>query len=188
MPWDESETDGSFSLASILDLIKKDMSLYGSQTQRIKDQDYNNSRYETSKKSLAFRFMQALYLNPTLKPLTNIVDDPEEPSNQIEEFYVKCRGAATTAKLKVANAALTQFSLMLVKKGHHQAEYETPLEFAQAQYQPNNVARMLRTLFSHFRKNGLTFSLSKDFNGKGMLIVFRLVFIVFYKSSSMLTF
>ena len=119
MPWDESDSDGSFSLAGILDQIKKDKSLYGAETQRIQDQDYNNSRYETSKKSLAFWFMQALYLNPTLKPLTNIVDDPEEPSNQIEEFYVKCRGAVTTAKLKVANAALTQFSLLLVKKGHH---------------------------------------------------------------------
>ena len=143
MPWDESESDGSFSLASILNQIKKDSSIYGSQTQRIKDQDYNNSRYETSKKSLAFRFMQSLYLNPTLKPLTNIIDDPEEPTNQIEEFYVKCRGVATTVKLKVANAALTHFSITLVKNGHHQAEYKSPLEFAQAQYQPNVVARML---------------------------------------------
>ena len=121
MPWDESESDGSFSLASILDLIKKDQSLYGSQTQRIKDQDYNNSRYETSKKSLAFRFMQSLYLNPTLKPLTNIVDDPEEPTNQIEELYVQCRGAATTVKLQVANAALTHFSITLVKNNHCRA-------------------------------------------------------------------
>ena len=87
--------------------------------------------------------MQSLYLNPTLKPLTNIVDDPKEPSNQIEQFYVKCPGAANTAKLKVANATLTHFSLMLVKKGHHQAEYKTPLQFAHAQYQPNAVARML---------------------------------------------
>ena len=166
----------------------RDKSLYGSQTQRIKDQDYNNSKYETSKKSFAFRFMQSLHLNPTLKPLTNIVNDPEEPTNQIKEFYVQCRGVVTTVKLKVANAALTQFSLMLVKKGHHQAEYETPLEYAQAQYQPNNVARMLRTLFSHFRKNGLTFSLSKDFNSKGTLFVFRFVFIVFYKSCLKLTF
>ena len=158
MPWDESESDGSFSLASILDQIKKDKSFYGYQTQRIKDQDYNNSRYKTSKKSLAFQFMQSLYLNPTLKPLTNIVDDPKEPTNQIEEFYVKCCVAATTAKLKVVNAVLTHFSIIMMKKGHHQAEYKTPLQFAQAQYQPNVVAWMFRTLFSHFRKNGLTFS------------------------------
>ena len=91
-------------------------------------------------------------------------------------------------KLKVANAALTHFSITLVKNGHHQDEYKTPLQFAQALYQPNVVVRMLQTLFSHFRKNGLTFSLSKDFNGKGMLIAFRFVFIVFYKSCSMLTF
>ena len=188
MPWDESESDGSFSLASILDLIKKDKSLYGSQTQRIKDQDYNNSRYETSKKSLSYRFMQALYLNPTLKPLTNIVDDPEEPTNQIEQFYVKCCGAVTTAKLKVANAALTHFSILFVKKGHHQTKFKTPLQFAQAQYQPNAVACMLRTLFSHFCKNGLNFSLSKDFNGKGMQFVFRFMFILFYKSCLVLTF
>ena len=130
MPWDESESDGTFSLASILDKIKKDKSIYGSQTQRIKSQDYNNSRYETSKKSLSYRFIQALQSNPTLKPLTNIVDDPEEPTNQIEEFYVQCRGVATTVKLKVANAALTHFSITLVKNGHHQDEYKTPLQFA----------------------------------------------------------
>ena len=171
-----------------MDKIKKDDSLYGSQTKRIKSQDYNNSRYETTKISLDYRFIQSLRLNPTLKPLTNMVDDPDEPSNQIEEFYVQCRGAATTARLKLANATLTHFSTTLVKNGHCLGETTTPLQFAQAQYQPNNVARMLRTLFSHFRKKGLTFSLSKDFNGKGMLIVFRLEFTVFYKSSLMLTF
>ena len=104
------------------------------------------------------------------------------------KHYVQCHGAVTTAKLKVANAALTHFSITLVKNGHHQDEYKTPLQFAQAQHQPNVVAQMLQTLFSHFRKNGLTFSLSKDFNGKGMLIVFRLEFTVFYKSSLLLTF
>ena len=127
-------------------------------------------------------------MNPTLKPLTNIVGDPEEPTNQIEEFYVKCCGVATTVKLRVANAALTHFSIMLMKNGHHQDEYKTPLQFAQAQYQPNVVARMFRTLFSHFCKNGLTFSLSKDFNGKGMQFVFRFMFILFYKSCLVLTF
>ena len=81
MPWDESQSDGSFSLASILDKIKKDDSLCGSQTKRIKSQDYNNSRYETTKISFGHRFIQSLRLNPTLKPLTNMVDDPDEPSN-----------------------------------------------------------------------------------------------------------
>ena len=37
MHWDENESDGSFSLASILDQIKKNKSIYGPQTQRIKD-------------------------------------------------------------------------------------------------------------------------------------------------------
>ena len=172
MPWDESKSNGSFSIAYILEKIKNDNHIYGSLTKRIISQDYNNSRYETTKISLAFRFVQSLRLNPTLKPLTNLVDDPEEPTNKIEQFYVQCRGAATTARLKVANASLTHFSTTLVKDGHCLDETTTPLQFAQAQYQPNNVSRMLRTLFSHFRKKGLTFSLSKDFNGKGMLIVF----------------
>ena len=188
MPWDESKSNGLFSIASILEKIKKDDHIYGSLTKRIKSQDYNNSRYETTKISLAFRFFQSLSLNPTLEPLTNMVDDPDEPSTQIEEFYVQCRGSVTPAKLQLANATLTHFSTTLVKNGHCLDETTTPLQFAEAQYQPNNVARMLRTLFSHFRKKGLTFSLSKDFNGKGMFIVFRLEFTVFYKSSLMLTF
>ena len=143
MPWDESESDGSFSLASILDQIKKDSSIYASQTQHIKSHDYNNSRYESFKKSLSYRFMQALRSNSTLKILTNIVNDPKEPTNQIEECYVKCRSAATTAKLKVANAALIHFSITLVKNSHRRVEHKTPLEFAKAQYKPNVVARML---------------------------------------------
>ena len=101
--------------------------------------------------------MQALQSSPTLKPLTNIVDDPKEPTNQIEEFYVKCRGAATIAKLKVANTALTHFSITLVKNGHCRAEYNSPLEFSQAQYQPNIVPRMLRPYFPTFEKRDSLF-------------------------------
>ena len=74
--------------------------------------------------------MKFLHLNPTLKPLTNMVDDLNEPNNQIEEFYNKYRGATTTAKLKVANAVLTQLSITLVKNGRCQVEYKTPLEFS----------------------------------------------------------
>ena len=86
---DNSEADGFVSLASILDKINKDGSIFGSKTKRIKMETYNNSRYESTKISLAYRFMQSLHLNPTLKPLTTMVDDPNEPTNQIEEFYVK---------------------------------------------------------------------------------------------------
>ena len=87
--------------------------------------------------------MQSLHLNPTLKPLTTMLNDPDEPTNQIEEFYVKCCGSVTTTKFKVANAALTQLSITLVKNGHGRVEYKTPFEFSQTQCQPYNVACML---------------------------------------------
>ena len=53
MSWDKLESDGLFSLASILDKIKKDGSIYDLQTKRIKLQDYNHQIYETFKTSLA---------------------------------------------------------------------------------------------------------------------------------------
>ena len=68
-------------------------------------------------------------MDPTLKPLTNMVDGPNEPNNQIEESYVKCCWATTTAKLKVVNAVLTQLSITLTKNGYRRVEYKTPLEF-----------------------------------------------------------
>ena len=171
-PWDNSKADEWFSLASILDKINKDFSLFGSKTKRIKLQTYNNSRYESTKISLVYKFKQALYLNSTLKPLTTMIDDPKESTNQIEAFYVQCHGSVTPTNLKVINAALTQLSITLVKNGHGQVEYKNLLEFAKTQYQPNVFAKILGTLFSSFRKKGLNFSLSKDFNGTGKLFCF----------------
>ena len=89
-----------------MDQINKDSTLFGSKTRRIQSQTYNNSRYEVTKISLAFRFMEPLHLIPTLKPVTSMVDDSDDPTNQIEACYVQCSGDVTTTKLKVANAAL----------------------------------------------------------------------------------
>ena len=84
LPWDDSKADGSFSFASILDKINKDNSFIGFKTKRIKTQTYNSSRYKATKITLAYRFKQSLYLNLTLKSLITMINDPKEPTNQIE--------------------------------------------------------------------------------------------------------
>ena len=151
-------------------MITNDSSLFGDKTKRLKLITYNNSAYETSKKVLAYRFMEALHLNVKLNDLTKLVHDPENPSVQIEQFYISCRGTMLDWKRLIVNACLTQLSLCLVKAGWVAFKFETPLQFAEAQYQPNVVAKMLRTLFSFFKTKGVHFSLSKDFNGTGKFI------------------
>ena len=44
----------------------------------------------------------------------------------------------------------------------------SPAQFAQAQYEPNVVAKMLRQLMASFCPYNVQFSLSRDFNSIGM--------------------
>ena len=96
--------------------------------------------------------MEALQLNDKLKYLAELVSDPRNSTVLIERFYLECRGECVEHKQKVVNACLTQLSVCLVKAGWVGFKFETPLQFAEAQYQPNCVAKMLWTLFSHFKK------------------------------------
>ena len=110
-----------------------------------------NSKHTTIQDMKILRLvLESLHLNLTLEPLTTMIKDLNDPTNQIEAFYVQCIGAMTTAKLKVANAALTQFSITLVKNSYGEVEFKNPLEFAKAQYRSNVIAKLLRTFFSSF--------------------------------------
>ena len=163
----DAPADGKFSLLNILEMINNDDTLFGSNTKRMRQTTFNNSSYENSKTALAYRFMEALELNDGLKRLTELVKDPKNPNVLIERFYLECRGESEEHIQKVVNACLIQLSVCLVKAGWVGKKFETPLQFAEAQYQPNCVAKMLRTLFSHFKKKGVPYRLSKDFNGTG---------------------
>jgi hypothetical protein len=68
------------------------------------------------------------------------------------------------------NATLLQLSINYVKVEFLGKEFNTPMEFSEAQYQPNVVAMNFRALFSHFKSKGICdFSFAKDFSGKGTL-------------------
>ena len=159
---------GQFSITNVLAEMNKDTSLFGERTDTIRNLDMNNKEYESRKSGIVKRFFHTLASRASTRPLTELVDDPLDPGNKKERFYLELRGVRDPAKRKVLGQAVLLFSSRLVKLKHATTTaFATPLDYANAQYQPNVVGTMMRTLFSHFRSNDILFSQSKDFNEKG---------------------
>ena len=166
---------GQFSITNVLAEMNQDDSLFGEATLAIRNLDMNNKEYESRKSGIVKRFFHTLASRASTRPLTELVDDPLDPGNKKERFYLELRGVRDPAKRKVLGQAVLLFSSRLVKLKHATTTaFATPLDYANAQYQPNVVGTMMRTLFAHFRQNDILFSQSKDFNDKGTFILFIL--------------
>ena len=163
----KGQSDGTFSIDKILDIIQNDSDLFGDSTSRINLLTANTGSYEKSKISLEFRLFQSIETNSKLKPMSEFMSDPENPAVKIRRLYVFCRGAPTANKRKILNSCLIQFSLNFVKLPYVGKVFQSKLEFAQAQYQPNVCSKDFRTMFSDFKRHGIVFSLAKDFCGTG---------------------
>ena len=159
---------GQFSITNVLAEMNKDSSLFGERTDTIRNLDMNNKEYESRKSGIVKRFFHTLASRASTRPLTEMVEDLLDPGNKKERFYLELRGVRDPAKRKVLGQAVLLFSSRLVKLKHATTTaFASPLDYANAQYQPNVVGTMMRTLFSHFRSNDILFSQSKDFNEKG---------------------
>ena len=167
---------GQFSITNVLADMNKDDTLFGEATLAIRNLDMNNKEYESRKSGIVKRFFHTLATRASTRPLTELVDDPLDPGNKKERFYLELRGIRDPAKLKLFGQAILLFSSRLVKLKHATTTaFASPLDYANAQYQPNVVGTMMRTLFAHFRQNDIPFSMSKDFNTKGTFILFILI-------------
>ena len=163
---------GQFSITNVLADMNKDDTLFGEATLAIRNLDMNNKEYESRKSGIVKRFFHTLATRASTRPLTELVDDPLDPGNKKERFYLELRGIRDPAKLKLFGQAILLFSSRLVKLKHATTTaFASPLDYANAQYQPNVVGTMMRTLFAHFRQNDIPFSMSKDFNTKGTFIL-----------------
>jgi hypothetical protein len=99
-----------------------------------------------------------------------MIPDPDNPRLKKYHLYVQCSGSFSPNKQEIMNATLLQLSINYVKVEFLGKEFNTPMEFSEAQYQPNVVAMNFRALFSHFKSKGICdFSFAKDFSGKGTL-------------------
>jgi hypothetical protein len=172
---------GQFSITNVLADMNKDDTLFGEATLAIRNLDMNNKEYESRKSGIVKRFFHTLATRASTRPLTELVDDPLDPGNKKERFYLELRGIRDPAKLKLFGQAILLFSSRLVKLKHATTTaFASPLDYANAQYQPNVVGTMMRTLFSHFRQNDILFSMSKDFNTKGTFILLYFVFFSYH--------
>jgi hypothetical protein len=167
-----AESTGQFTIENLLNTIRTDSTLFGDKTARIKLLSTTTPKYDSFKLKLEDRLFTSLRTNPKLKPLADMIPDPENPKLLKYRLYVHCSGSFSPNKQEIMNAALLQLSINYVKVEYLGKEFTTPMEFAKAQYQPNVVAMNMRTLFSHFKSKGICcFSLAKDFNGKGTFLL-----------------
>ena len=70
--------------------MNKDTSLFGERTVAIRNLDMNNKEYESRKSGIVKRFFHTLASRASTRPLTELVDDPLDPGNKKERFYLEC--------------------------------------------------------------------------------------------------
>ena len=117
---------------------------------------------------MEFDFFAALACHPQAKPLADLVHDPENPFENTQRLYILVRAPIAPNKLKILNWSLLIFSMRYVKEKYRDLDLANdPALFADAQYEPGVVDTNLKCLFSKFRKNGIIYSLSRDFNQPG---------------------
>jgi len=113
------------------------------------------------------RFFSTLESRESTKHLVAVVSDPENPGQTIQEFFRLVRGPKQPGKKKLFGECLLRFSTVLIKQDFLVTDDMTEADFAEAQYQPGVVAKMLRQLMAAFRQYNVQYSLSKEFNGVG---------------------
>jgi len=113
------------------------------------------------------RLFACLSTNDLFKHLSAFVPDPEDPSTQIRQFYIFCRGTKTPARYKILNAALIFFSQTFVQLKYAGMDLTDINLFVKAQYQPNSCAKNFRCLFAILAAQGIRFTLAKSFNDPG---------------------
>jgi len=94
-------------------------------------------------------FFRILCSEPTTSALSNY--DPEHS----RAFYKLLKGVKTDQKLKVLNNCMQYYVQRTFRRKDGTA------------YQPNTVETRLKTLFGVFMRNGILYSLKKDFNYAG---------------------
>ena len=165
--------NGEFSISNILAKMNQDDHIFGEDTLNIRNLSMNNKEYEHRKFGIVKRFFAILASRPSTSALAEIIPDPDDKPHKKERFFITIRRAKTPQKRKMFQQCILLFSSRLVLiKYRDKPSFTTQLAFATAQYQPNVVGTMMRTLFSHFHKNDIQFSQSKDFNGQGTLIFY----------------
>eukprot|EP00536_Pseudo-nitzschia_multiseries_P019663 jgi/Psemu1/62158/gm1.62158_g len=160
--------EGNFSLGAILHSLKQNPTALGTTTERIKALTFNTTRHERSKNSLEFAFFKSLAAHPEAAPLVDYIPDPEAPMMKTRHFYV-----LTRAPIAPNKRALVNWCMLIHSLDFYQVKYrgrdlsKDPRLFAQAQYQSGVVSMKFRCLFATFRKNGITYSQTQDFNEAG---------------------
>jgi hypothetical protein len=104
---------------------------------------------------------------PDLARLSELVDDPLIPGDEIRRFYLELRGTITPLKIKVLNIVLLVFSQRLILKEYEGANLLDDTIFAMAQYQPNSLDTTFKCLFARFAEYGVRYSREKDFKFVG---------------------
>ena len=159
-----------FSILSILQSIKENPVICVGDND-VASMNFNTSAHEKKKDGIESLFFKCLASHSNVaKSLAELVKDPENPVEKLQQFYVECRAPNTPAKKSLINWALLIFSLGLYKKEAQDLDFsKDPKAFAQAQYQPGTVKLKFKCLFAKFRSQGIVYSFLKDFNGKGQL-------------------
>eukprot|EP00536_Pseudo-nitzschia_multiseries_P018476 jgi/Psemu1/55782/gm1.55782_g len=163
-----AHAEGNFSLGAILHSLKQNPTALGTTTERIKALTFNTTRHKRSKNSLEFAFFKSLAAHPEAAPLVDYIPDPEAPLMKTCRFYVLTRAPIAPNKRALVNWCMLIHSLDFYQvkyRGHDLSK--DPRLFAQAQYQSGVVSMKFRCLFATFRKNGITYSQTQDFNEAG---------------------
>ena len=157
------------TLSIVYERLETNTKLFGSveATEKLKSLQFNTEGHEKSKSGLLQRLFAILSIHPDFAGLTEEIDDPDMPGTKTRRFFVFLRGVRTPLKMKVLNYALLLFSQRLTLKKYQDQDMTNPETFAKAQYQTTTMEVMMKTLFSAFSAEGITFRFKKDFNGPG---------------------
>ena len=138
----------------------------------IGDLYYNTKDYEKAKTTMVNRFFQTLVNHPQAHPLADMIPDPEDPTRKVRRLYILCRAPKAPNKHFLLNRALLIFSMKHVKVAYVGMDLsQDPQLFADAQYEPDTAQTAFKMLFSRFSKEGIAYSQSRDFNGKGNVLL-----------------
>ena len=155
--------------------IRSSNNVFGStkQTNSIRNLSHNTIKYTKSLTIIESRFFESLVENETLSSLASFDNDPDNGNQPIRRFYLICRGLRRNATKDIINTAVLWFATKFFKKKSPLIlESASDEAIATAMYQPNTAQTKLKDLFRCFSRQGIPYSLSKDFNGEGEIQAF----------------
>ena len=139
----------------------------------IRNLSHNTIKYTKSLTIIESRFFESLVENETLSLLASFDNDPDNGNQPIRRFYLICRGLRRNATKEIINTAVLWFATKFFKKKSPLIlESASDEAIATAMYQPNTAQTKLKDLFRCFSRQGIPYSLSKDFNGEGEIQAF----------------